>query len=162
MMSDELNSVKSGLALVLAGLIFGISMGVLFATNEDTFKEAIAQGITAHPEVHDTKSQDKIWRYAQRSHFHATGIGAFSIGLILLILVSDMKAGMKQVSSILIGLGSLYPLAWFNMYLMAPSIGRDAAHHHIATEASTYIGVGGLSLGILLLCGNLFAGLFKS
>ncbi|GJL66153.1 MAG: hypothetical protein NPIRA05_11240 [Nitrospirales bacterium] len=79
-MEKELSTVKIGLALVLLGLLFGVGMGIVFGVNEDLFKDYIAQGITANPDVHDAKSPDKIWRYAQRAHFHATGIAAFSLG----------------------------------------------------------------------------------
>jgi hypothetical protein len=157
----EITSVKFGLALVFLGLIFGIGVGISFGINEDIYKSYISEEIQAHPQVHDEKSKDKIWRYAQRAHFHATGVAAFSLGLIILIMFSDMKATLKTVSSILIGLGSFYPLSWFAMFLLALSIGRDPAHQHFLTEILTYIGVGGLSLGILMLIANLFFGLFR-
>lgn len=157
----ELGKVKIGLALVFLGLAFGIGMGISFGINEDAYKSHITSEIQLHPEVHDEKSKDKIWRYAQRAHFHATGIAAFSLGLIILIIFSDMKAKLKTVSSVFIGLGSFYPLAWFTMFLLAPTIGRDPAHHHYLTEVLTYIGVGGLLMGLLILLANLFLGLFR-
>ena len=161
-MSQELNAVKMGLALVLLCLSFGVGMGITFGVNEDMYKDRIAEQVQANPAVHDASSNGKIWRYAQRAHFHATGIAAFSLGLIILLMFCDMKAGTKKLSSILIGLGGLYPLAWFNMYLLAPSIGRGAAHNHWMTEMFTYIGVGGLLIGLLMLMANLFVGLFRS
>lgn len=157
-MSVQLSSIKTGLALVLIGLIFGISLGISFGLNEDLFKDFVARGITANPELHDAKSQDKIWRYAQRAHFHATGIAAFSIGLLLLIAISKMKMGLKKLTSVFIGLGSFYPFAWLSMFLLAPSIGRGPAHSHLITETLTYLGVGSLSLGLLILLANLFLG----
>ena len=157
----ELTTVKIGLALVFLGLLFGIGMGISFGINEDIYKSYIAEEIQAHPELHDEKSNDKIWRYAQRTHFHATGVAAFSLGLIILIMLSDMQAKLKTASSILIGLGSFYPLSWFTMFLLAPSIGRGLAHQHLLTEIFTYIGVGGLSLGTFILIANLFLGFFR-
>ena len=136
-------------------------MGISFGVNEDIYKSYIAEEIQIHPELHDEKSKDKIWRYAQRAHFHATGVAAFSLGLIILIMLSDMQAKLKTASSFLVGLGSFYPLSWFTMFLLAPSIGRDPVHQHFLTEILTYIGVGGLSLGILMLFSNLFFGLFR-
>lgn len=159
-MHSELQTVKIGLAIVLIGLFFGVGMGISFGVNEDAYKDFIAQGIAANPDVHDAKSQDKIWRYAQRAHFHGAGIAAFSMGLIILVMVSNMKAGLKSVSSVLIGLGSLYPLAWFSMFYLAPSIGRGAAHDHLLTEMFTLVGVVGLLLGSLALVANLFFGVF--
>lgn len=157
---QELRNVKLGVFLVLCGLIFGVTLGISFGINEDLFKDFIADGIIAHPELHDEKSQDKIWRYAQRAHFHATGISAFSLALVILIMFSPMKAKMKSASATLIGLGGLYPLSWFTMFLLAPSIGRAPAHHHLLTEIFTYTGVSGLVVGTLLLFANLYLGLF--
>ena len=160
-MSAELNSVKLGLAIVLLGLFFNIGMGISFGINEDAYKDFVAEGITAHPEVHDQKSKDKIWRYAQRTHFHAGGIAAFSIGLIILAMFSSLGPAMKKSCSILIGFGSFYPLAWLSMFFLAPSLGRGVAHEHILTKLFTFTGVGGLLLGSFILVANLYLGLFK-
>lgn len=157
----ELRTVKIGLALILLGLAFGVGMGISFGVNEDAYKSYIAEEIHAHPDIHDEKSKDKIWRYAQRAHFHATGIAAFSLGLVLLVVLSSMKAMYKTLSSVLIGLSSFYPFGWFTMFWLAPSMGRDAAHHYFLTEIFTYIGVGGLLLGASILLANLFLGLFR-
>jgi len=155
-MSIQLSEIKPGLALVLFGLAFGIALGVGFGLNEDAFKDFVAEGIAAHPDVHDAKSQDKIWRYAQRAHFHSTGIAAFSIGLLLLVSISNIRQKLKKAISVLIGLGFLYPFSWLTMFLLAPSIGRSAAHSHIVTELFTYVGVVGLVIGFLILVGNIF------
>ena len=160
-MSGELQTVRVGLAIVMLGLFFGIGMGISFGVNEDAYKDFVAEGIAAHPEVHDAKSQDKIWRYAQRAHFHAGGIAAFCLGLIILVVLSDLRSGYKVVSSILIGLGSFYPLAWFSMFFLAPSIGRGPAHEHLLTKLFTFIGTGGILLGSLFLLANLFLGFFR-
>ena len=160
-MSAELSAVKAGLAIVLLGLFFNVALGIAFGVNEDAFKDYIAEGIAAHPEVHDEKSEDKIWRYAQRTHFHAGGIAAFCLGLIILVMFSDLRPRLRRVSSILIGLGSFYPLAWLSMFVLAPSIGRDPAHEHVLTKLLTFVGVGGILLGSFFLLANLFLGLFK-
>lgn len=160
-LNEEIKAVKFGLFLVMLTLIFGISLGVGFGVFEDSFKSYISDGVAAHEDVHDEKSNGKIWRYAQRTHFHATGIAAFSIGLVILIMFSSLKRKLKSVSSILVGLGGLYPLSWFTMFLLAPSIGRSAAHHHFITATFTYIGIGSLLLGIGILCANLFLNKFQ-
>lgn len=161
-MLDSINLVKPGLALVFIGLFFGLSMGILFGVNEDAVKGYIDNGIEANQALHDKKSASKIWRYAQRSHFHALGIAAFSLALILLINFLTMKDKFKEMSSVLVGLGSFYPLGWFSMFILAPSLGRSAAHHHWLTTTFTYIGVGGLVCGLLLIVGNLFFGLLAN
>ncbi len=161
MMSTDISAVKAGLAIVLLGLFFSVALGISFGVNEDVFKDYVAEGIAVHPEVHDENSQDKIWRYAQRAHFHAGGVSAFCLGLIFLVMFSDLRPRLRRVSSILIGLGSFYPLAWLSMFFLAPSIGRDPAHEHILTTLLTYVGVGGILLGSFFLLANLFLGLFK-
>ena len=160
-MTTNLTNIKYGLALVMLGLLFGIGLGITFGVNEDFFKEYVAQGVAAHPELHDAQSQAKIWRYAQRAHFHATGIATFSIGLLLLVVASGLKETFKKIAAVLIGLGCFYPFAWLSMFLLAPSIGTDAAHSHPTTELFTYIGTGGLLLGLAVLLANLFLGLFS-
>jgi len=160
-MTDDIKAVRVGLFLVMLTLVFGIGLGVSFGVAEDPIQSYIADGVASHPAVHDNKSSSKIWRYAQRAHFHATGVSAFSIGLVVLIMLSSLTRKLKTASSILVGLGGFYPLSWFTMFILAPTMGRDAAHHHIITEIFTYIGVGGLLLGIAILCANLFLGLFR-
>ncbi len=158
----ELTPVKIGLALVLLSLAFGITMGITFGVNEDSYKSGIAAGIEANPTLHDDDSAGKIWRYAQRAHFHATGISSFALGLVILTLFTSMQASMQKLTSILLGLSGFYALSWYNMYWLAPSIGRDAAHEHIVTTVLAYLGVGGLLLGFGLIVGNIFFGLFKT
>jgi len=161
-MNNELKLVKVGLGLVVFGLLFGIVMGMTFGINEDIFKNYITEGIAANPTVHDAKSPDKIWRYAQRAHFHATGIAAFALGLVFLVMFSDLKPKMKTASSFFLGLSSFYPLAWLTMYILAPSLGRGAAHSHIVTETFASIGMGGLLVGCFLVLGNVFLGVFRN
>jgi len=160
-MSTELSAIKVGLAIVLLGLFFSVALGISFGVNEDVYKNYVSEGVAAYPEIHDEKSKDKIWRYAQRTHFHAGGVSAFCLGLIILIMLSDLRRNLKPVTSILIGLGSFYPLAWLSMFFLAPSIGRAAAHEHILTKLFTFVGVGGILLGSFFLLANLFLGFFK-
>ncbi len=160
-MSTDISSVKAGLAIVLIGLFFNIGLGISFGLNEDAYQDYVTEGVAAHPELHNATSADKIWRYALRSHFHAGGIAAFSLGLILLVMFSNLQPRLQRISSILIGLGSFYPLAWLSMFFLSPSIGRGAAHEHILTKLFTIIGVVGLLVGSLILVANLFFGFFK-
>jgi len=157
-MKNEIDLVKIGLALAMLTLLFGIGMGMAFGVAEDSFKSYVAEGVAAHAELHDGKSEGKIWRYAQRAHFHAMGIAAVSMGLITLLLFSPLKAGLKRVTALLIGLGGFYPLSWLTMFILGPSIGRDAAHHHLITKLFTLVGVGGLLAGTLILIAGLLFG----
>lgn len=161
MISADISTIKVGLAIVLIGLFFSVGLGISFGVNEDAYQEYVAEGIAAHPELHNASSADKIWRYALRTHFHAGGIAAFCLGLIILVMFSDLSRRLKNISSISIGLGSVYPLAWLSMFFLAPSIGRGAAHEHILTKLFTLVGVAGLLLGSFILVANLFFGFFR-
>jgi hypothetical protein len=161
-MSEEIKTVKIGLLLVLFGLIFGVGMGISFGIQEDRYKAFIAEGMAAYPDRHDSKSREKIWRYAQRAHFHATGIAAFSLGLLLLIMHSQLKPRVKQGAAIAIGMGSLYPLSWFTIFLLAPTLGREGAHKHVLTELLAMSGIGGLLIGIFFLITHLSFGWFQA
>jgi hypothetical protein len=155
-MKYDFSDTKAGLALALFGLIFGITLGVSFGINEDPYKLHVANGIAAHPALHDAISQSAIVRWAVRAHFHAMGIGAFTLGLITVLQFSNVAAGLKRVMAVLLGLGNLYPLAWLSMFWFAPEMGRKAAHEHWLVLLFTYVGVGGVVLGILLFAGTLF------
>lgn len=150
-MNNVLKNVRPGLFLALLTLLFGIVMGISFGANEAGYEHWIAQEIGLHPELHDAGSPGKIWRYAQRAHFHATGIGAFSLGLILLVGLTSMRARMKKICSALIGLSGCYALGWLSIFLLSPSMGRDAAHEALITQALVFVGVIGLLSGLLIL-----------
>jgi hypothetical protein len=122
----------------------------------------IANGIAAHPTRHDAKSQDAIWRYVLRAPFHATGIGAFSIGLILIVAMSDLSVLMKKWTSLLIGLGSFYPAAWYTTFYLSPSLGRRAAHEHWITLTLVYVAIPSLVAGMAIMPANLYFGFVRS
>jgi len=150
-MGFDISDLRVGLVLSMLTLIFGITMGVMFGTNEDGVKQFISDGIASHPAQHDAKSESKIWRYAQRSHFHATGVGGFALVLVLVTGLTSLPRKMKFVAATLIGVGSFYPMAWLSMFLLSLPLGRDGAHHAAITELITYLTVASLSAGILLL-----------
>ncbi len=155
MFNSEIRTVRPGLLLAMLTLLFGIGMGVAFGVNEDGIKGWIAQSVDANAQAHDAKSQSKIWRYAQRAHFHATGVGAFTLGMILLVAFTSMKPALKRAVSVLLGIGGFYSLAWLSMLLLAPSMGRGGAHDAPVTEAIVVVTVGCLLVGIGVLLLNL-------
>ena len=150
--------VRIGLLIAIATLAFGVGMGIVFGIFEDAIKDWINAGIAAHPSLHDQASSGKIWRYVQRAHFHAAGIGAFTLILIIITALTDMKDQLKKLTAILISLAGLYPFSWFNMFLLGPELGRSAAHHALSTELFVMIGVGGFLAGLALLVLNLLTG----
>ena len=157
----DLKVIKIGLLITLLSLVFGIGLGIVFGAKEEVFKNYISQNIQENPTVHDDKSKDKICRYVQRAHFHSTGIAAYSLALLLIILVSKMKENAKRLSSTLIGVGTLYSFSWYLMFYLAPTIGRDAAHSHILTESIVYISTGAFLIGLFMIFGSLFFDMFN-
>ncbi len=157
-MNGYLTPVRGGLFLAFSTLMFGIFLGVAFGVAEYSIKEFVRTAVSLHPDLHGPKSSAGIWRYAQRAHFHSAGIGAFTIGLIILVAFTTMRDRLKSATAILIGLGGLYPLSWFSMFLLAPSMGARAAHGALPTEFLAYAGTGCLLVGIAMLAGNLFLG----
>ena len=153
----EVATVRVGLAMVLACLAFGMAMGVSFGVAEDVYVRHVTEGIAAHPALHDAASQAAIMRWALRAHFHATGIGAFALGLMVLTMYSDMSAAAKRATAFAIGLGGCYPLAWLTMFWVGPELGRHAAHDYWLVQLLTYVGVGGLALGLLALAANVLS-----
>ena len=157
-MNENIKGVRPGLIFAMLTLLFGIGLGVSFGVNEDGFKEQIAQGVAAHPELHDANSKAKIWRYLQRAHFHAMGIGAFSLGLVILTAFTGLGERLKRVTSTLLGASGLYALGWFSMYLLAPSMGRGAAHEALVTKLLVFTGTGALLTGMIILFAHLLIG----
>jgi hypothetical protein len=154
----DLKPVKVGLALAIITILFGMMLGSLFGLNEDLFQNYIQSGIAANPQFFTdaAKEQETIWRWVQRAHFHAGGIGAFSLGLVILTALTSMGERRKKITAALIGMSAFYPLSWFALFLYAPHIGRSAAHHALIPELFTDIGVGALTLGVLSLIHGLF------
>ncbi len=157
----HLNDVKPGLILACATLLFGIALAVMFGVAEDAVKDAIAKGVAAHPALHDAKSPAKIWRWWQRAHFHATGIAAFTFALVGITALSGLRPVMKKLTSLLLGLGGLYPVSWLVMALLAPSMGRSAAHNALGVEVMVFVAVFGMLSGLGLLFSNILLGSFS-
>jgi len=160
-MNRLLGDVRPGLIVAGAILLFGVSLGIAYGLIEESIQQFIVDGIAAHPALHDSDSPEKIWRWWLRAHFHSTGIAAFTLPLIALTALSGLSAGMKKLASLLIGLGGLYALSWFTMALLAPGLGREAAHHALPVEILVMAGVGSLLTGIAILFSNIIFGWFS-
>ena len=91
-----------------------------------------------------------------------SGIAAYSLALLLIILVSKMKNSMKSFSATMIGISTLYSFSWYLMFYLAPLIGRDAAHNHILTESIVYISTGAFFIGLFMVISNIFFDMFSS
>ena len=155
-MKVDLSPVKIGLGLALLCVLMNIGMGVAFGVGEDQIQAYIKAGIDANPTVLQPRMQGAIWRWFQRAHFHAGGIGAIALGLVIVTAMSGMSAVRKQVTAGLVGLSIFYPMSWLVMAAVAPKIGMRAAHGLWLVDACVYVGVGGLCAGILSLIAGVY------
>lgn len=159
-MRDDLQAILPGVALVFAELAFGLVLGVLFDLDGRLFGDFIVRATADHWELFDKAHPGEMWRYIHAAHSHATGMAAFSLGLLVLTMCSSLGRALKRLVSILIGLGGLYPFTWLTVFLLAPGLGPVLAREHAFTLLLKVFGLGGLLLGLGLLAGNLFFGLF--
>ncbi len=152
--------------LALLCMLGGVSISILFAVNESAFKEKIVSGLNKNVKIQqivDPKAKedkiksesDKNWRYYQRFHFHATGIGAMTMGILLFL--SGLRAPRKHraIASYLIAVGgALYPFVWLFAGIYGPEMGRDEAKETFAFLG--YMGglflLGGFYSLVLALC----------
>lgn len=148
--------------LALAGMAGGVLIAIFFGLNEDLFKEKITAGLERNVQVQaiadpveksakiDAETS-KNWRYYLRFHFHATGIGAMMLGLLLLLGRVEAPFKLKTTAAYLTAIGGLlYPFVWLFAAIYGPEMGRTEAK-----EAFAIFGyAGGLFLlGILLTMG---------
>ncbi len=130
--------------LALLSIVGGVFISILFALNEDIFKEKISSGLTKNvkiqqiiePLVKEEKiksESEKNWRYYQRFHFHATGIGAMMMGILLFL--SRLRAPKNSITlaSYLVSFGGfLYPFVWLFAGIYGPEMGRSEAKEAFA------------------------------
>lgn len=143
--------------LALCSIVGGVFISILFGLNEDLFKSRIDAGLERNVKIQQISDlaertskmkaeSEKNWRYYQRYHFHATGIGAMMMGVLLFL--SLLKAPQKSVTiaSYMIAIGgTLYPFVWLFAGIYGPEMGRTEAK-----EAFAFFGYMG---GVFLLGG---------
>lgn len=145
--------------IAILTLIGGVFISILFGANEDYFKDKINEGLKKNEKVNQIqdpiekaavlKSEaDKNWRYYQRFHFHATGIGAMIMGVLLFISFLSAPERIKAISSFAVSIGGfLYPFVWLFAAIYGPEMGREAAKETFAVFG--YMG-GLFLLGLVL------------
>ncbi len=162
----RLHSVRFGLLFGLLTILYGWGLGAVFGIDEHGLRDRLfvqparaARAIYLEKAKGDEEAADAAikrmdesgWRYVQRAHFHAGGIGAIAIGGSLLLALLSVSARAKAGTSLLLGLGGLgYALAWMLTAMRAPSLGSVSA----AKEATEWLAIpsaGGLLIGALLL-----------
>jgi hypothetical protein len=140
--------------LALLSIVGGVSISILFAVNEEMFKTRIADGLARNPKIQQIadptqkeariqSESEKNWRYYQRYHFHATGIGAMMLGILLFLSRLSAPKRHVTVAAYLVAVGGvLYPFVWLFAGIYGPEMGRNEAK-----EAFALLGyMGGLFL----------------
>ncbi len=151
--------------LALLSMIGGVFIAILFGVNEDMFIHKIEAGLEKNVKIQaladptekaaKIKSEtDKNWRYYQRFHFHATGIGAMMMGILVFLLQLNLSAKRFYPPAYLISVGGFfYPFVWLFAALYGPEMGRSEAKEAFAILG--YMGglflVGGLWILVLTL-----------
>ncbi|MSU64916.1 MAG: hypothetical protein EXS38_02170 [Opitutus sp.] len=135
LLADHLRPALPGMFFAVLTLLFGFSLGIAFGVNEDAIQTHLKASATA---VRDTvyrgndaamkTVQERSWVYLQRAHLHAGGIGAASIGLILLLVRLGDRPSVTRIVSLALGVGTLgYPIYWMWAALRAPGLGSTGA-----------------------------------
>ncbi|KHE91775.1 MAG: hypothetical protein K8F52_07980 [Candidatus Scalindua rubra] len=142
---EKIKVVRIGVILSLLTLLLGFLLGGLFGAIEGKIKGHLKEEAQA---VFDTVYEgdsakmkiitDKSWAYFKRAHLHASGLGAISLAVILLLMFMETTWILKEVTAIFLGLGSLgYSLFWMFAALKAPGLGSTGA----AKEALSFMAI---------------------
>ena len=143
--------------IALICILGGVGISILFGLNEEMFKNRISEGLQQNVKIQQildpvkkastlATEADKNWRYYQRFHFHATGIGAMMMGIILFLAWLKAPQTQKNIASYMVALGgTLYPFVWLFAGIYGPEMGRSEAK-----EAFAFFGYMG---GVFLLGG---------
>jgi len=151
-----------GLLLAVFTLLFGFGLGIVFGLNEGIIKTRLK---TSAAEVRDTVYRgddaaikavlDKSWVYFQRAHLHAGGLGATSVGLILVVVLLGTGPGLTRLISLGLGGGGLgYSVFWLWAGLRAPGLGSTGAAKEslkwLAMPSSGAVVVATLAVAVLV------------
>ncbi len=130
--------------LAIIGMVGGVFIAILFGANEDIFHDRIAAGLARNDKIQQmadptqkaaklSSEAEKNWRYYQRFHFHATGVGAMMMGLLLFLqrLKAPRRATLAASWLLAVG-GVLYPFVWLFAGIYGPEMGRSEAKEAFA------------------------------
>lgn len=160
MLKEAMAPVIPGLLLSFLAIVVGTGLGAAFGLYEDQIKDALSVAVQAHPQIHE-QTPDNIkkqvgdgWRYYQRAHFHAQGLGALGVAIIVVLGLSWVSVPVKKWLALATGLGALlYPFCWLLMGLRIGSMGKQAAHASVDWLAALSIPLfsGGMMATLLIL-----------
>jgi hypothetical protein len=160
MFKEALAPVIPGLLMSFFAIVVGTGLGMVFGVYEDQIKDYLLAEVKAHPQIHEQtpenfkKQVGDGWRYIQRAHFHAQGLGALGVGIIIVLGLSWVSAAVKKWLALAIGVGAfLYPFCWLLMGLRIGSMGKVAAHASVDWLAALSVPLffGGMLLTLLIL-----------
>jgi len=135
---------KIPFALAILSMAGGVFIAILFGINEEMFQSRIQAGLErnvkvqqiTNPEEKAAKIQsetDKNWRYYQRYHFHATGIGAMMLAMLLFLSRLNIAPKVFYPPAYLLAVGGvLYPFVWLFAGIYGPEMGRAEAKEAFA------------------------------
>lgn len=71
-----------------------------------------------------SKVTDKSWAYLKRAHFHANGMGAASLALIVVMSFLKRYNVVRVLTALGLGIGAMgYSLFWMFAGMIAPGLG---------------------------------------
>lgn len=160
MLKEAMAPVIPGLLFSFLAIVVGTGLGMVFGVYEDQIKDGLVADVKAHPQIHE-QTPDNIkkqvgdgWRDIQRAHFHAQGLGALGVGIIVVLGLTWVSASVKKWLALATGVGALlYPFCWLLMGLRIGSMGKQAAHASVDWLAAVSIPLffGGMMLTLLIL-----------
>jgi len=160
---SQLHPALPGMFFAVITLLFGFGVGIIFGLNEDLIKDKLRSSAVEVKEsvyLGDPSAMqpilDKSWTYMKRAHLHAGGLGATSIGLILLVCHLGTLPVVSRSISLALGLGSLgYSVFWLWAGFRAPVLGSTGAAKEslkwLAMPTSGAVVVATAAVAVLLL-----------
>lgn len=154
-------SIRAGVLLALAAILFGFGLGGAFGAFEDVVKGRLeASGDAALVTVYqgDAAAKDavvsKSWEYLKRAHLHGGAIGAAALASIAILLLTTRLGPIARASAPAFGAGALiYSVFWLVAGFTAPGMGSTGA----AKEAFNWLAIPGAGLAIIGVVGTMVA-----
>lgn len=149
---------KFPFSIAILGMIGGVFIAILFGVNEEMFHQRIHAGLEKNVKIQQIASEpeksakiaaeaEKNWRYYQRFHFHATGISAMMMGLLLFLSCLNAPNWSVLAAKYMVSVGGFfYPFVWLFAGIYGPEMGRAEAK-----EAFAFFGYMG---GVFLIGGT--------
>lgn len=146
---------------ILVGLLFsftavflGEAAGLAFSRYKNQIQETFQEEIRSHKqdvflrEREIERAVSDTWLYAKRFHYHAMGLGALSIAMILALALTWVSDSVKRALSVALGAGAvLIPSGWFLMALKTSYMGTAAAKMSLQMLILCCVGLHILAIG---------------